>query len=64
MTRDEKARAAAREARRFLAAVKAWEARTKDERARLGYAQWTREGGAMTRSSLDLSRALADLRKS
>lgn len=63
MTRDEKARAAAREAQRFLAAVKAWEARANGEREREYGALATREGGAMTRASLDLSRALADLRK-
>lgn len=53
------------EAKRFLATVKAWRAATTIEKHH-GYefaSYAPRESGAMRRASLDLTRALASMRK-
>jgi len=52
-----------REARRFLEAGKKLETRIKDGGTAL-YISGCKESGAVRRASMDLSRALADLRKS
>ncbi|HXE05179.1 MAG TPA: hypothetical protein VN579_04260 [Bryobacteraceae bacterium] len=54
-------KAAIAEAHRFLEAAKAWERRIGDN----GSIYWaaSREGGAVKRASMDLTRALADMRK-
>ena len=66
--RISRVKSAASEARRFLAAierlVKAWE--EKDDRAyehNQLYYSLPREQGAVRRASMDLTRALADLRR-
>ena len=51
------------EAKRFLRAVAAFEARARAEKADLSW-QPTKEGGALKRASLDLTRALAAMRVS
>jgi hypothetical protein len=56
---------AEQEAERFLAAVRAWRGAVTIE-TRHGYEIATnapRESGAMRRASMDLTRALADMRK-
>lgn len=55
----EKIRAAVAEAKRFLSAVKKLEAAEKESG---GYCN-PRESGAARRASMDLTRALADLRR-
>lgn len=52
--------AAEREAKRFLEAVKAAKKRIDEDRYALA---GSRETGALRRASLDLTRALADMRK-
>lgn len=52
---------AIKEAHRFLARAEAWEKRIDEEG--LGALSGSKEGGACKRSSLDLTRALANLRK-
>jgi len=48
------------EAKRFLDAAEAWEDRCKEDKlAFLG----SKEGGTLRRASLDLSRALSEMRK-
>jgi hypothetical protein len=46
------------EARRFLARVEAW------RKARIDTALWGKENAAMKRASLDLTRALVEVRRS
>lgn len=54
--------AAIAEAKRFIKAAEAWKKREAEERD--GYTvSGTREGGAMKRASLDLTMALAQMRK-
>lgn len=57
MNRDKLATAVA-EAKRFLEAAKAWQTRTPEYDW-----QGSKEGGAVKRASMDLTRALAELRK-
>jgi hypothetical protein len=58
--KDEKIAAAEAEAKRFLKRVKEYKERIKADK----YAIYgSREGGALKRSSLDLSRSLADMRR-
>jgi len=52
---------AVNEAQRFLAAAREWEKRIKEDRFVL--ISGSKEGGACKRASLDLTRALANLRK-
>ena len=47
------------EAKRFLMTAEAWQKLMKDE----AYPPPSREGGAVKRASMDLTRALSDLRK-
>jgi hypothetical protein len=57
---DDCIKTAKAEAKRFLDRIAAWEKRVKeDPEMRYG----TKESGAITRASLDLSRVLADLRR-
>lgn len=69
MTKDSRIRTAAEEARRFLARVEARDiaiAKAEKEKIRLG-SRWSIdtpiENGALTRASMDLTRALAALRR-
>ena len=57
---DDCVKTAKTEAKRFLDRIAAWEKRCKDDPT-MKYG--TKESGAVTRASLDLSRALADLRR-
>lgn len=64
----DRTRAAETEARRFLAACAALHARIEDEIARSNEPIYARtdgfkESGAVRRASLDLTRALAEMRK-
>ena len=54
-------KAAVAEARRFIETAKAWERRLGDDDA-IGWSA-SREGGSVKRASMDLTRALADMRK-
>jgi hypothetical protein len=56
---DECVKASKVEAKRFLERIAAWEKRCKED-PMMKYG--TKESGAITRASLDLSRALAELR--
>lgn len=51
-----KLNAAVAEAERFIKRAKAWDARAIEWKG-------TKEGGALRRASMDLTRALADLRR-
>jgi len=60
-----KIKTAREEARRFLDRIKAWEvAIPEDADMNSIYNYGTKESGAIKRASLDLTRALAELRKS
>ena len=59
MTKLEKIEIALMESRRFIQRATAWKRRLKSDSI-----SGSKEGGAAKRSSLDLTRALADLRKS
>ena len=50
------------EAQRFIKAAQAWQKRLKEDD--MAYLSGTREGGAAKRASMDLTRSLAELRKS
>jgi len=53
---------AKKEAHRFIDRVRAYEKRLKSEENRMTISG-SREGGALRRASMDLTRALADLRR-
>lgn len=60
LSKIEKIDIAVNEAARFIVRAKAWKKRLRSDK----YAEYgSKEGGAAKRSSLDLSRALADLRR-
>jgi len=58
-------RLARQEARRFVEKVKVLEARMEDDHSESEQLLWigSKESGAVRRSSMDLTRALSDLRK-
>lgn len=65
--RKETVTAAEAEARRFLAAVKAWKTATSEvtyeHDGHKYYSHAPKQSGTMRRASLDLTRALAEMRK-
>jgi len=60
--RDETIQVAADEARRFLSRVDRYE-EAKKENSLIGVYGGSREGGDLRRSSMDLTRVLADMRQ-
>lgn len=56
---DDKVKSAVAEAKRFLKAAEAWRKASEAH----GYYYCPRESGALRRASMDLTRALADMRK-